>query len=68
MSDPGLILTLAGGAMFGLAEGAERWYPHPACFGASAAFFIGRHVAREWDAASAHPRPGPVPGGCTRPR
>ena len=44
---PGLILTLAGGAIFGLARGVAL-VSAGSLLGASAAFFIGRTFAREW--------------------
>jgi uncharacterized membrane protein YdjX (TVP38/TMEM64 family) len=44
---PGLILTLAGGAIFGLARGVAL-VSAGSVLGASAAFFIGRTLAREW--------------------
>src|SRR5438552_7965082 len=44
---PGLILTLAGGAIFGLARGVVL-VSAGSLLGASAAFFIGRTLAREW--------------------
>jgi uncharacterized membrane protein YdjX (TVP38/TMEM64 family) len=44
---PGLILTLAGGAIFGLARGVAL-VSAGSVLGASAAFFIGRTFAREW--------------------
>ncbi len=44
---PGLILTLAGGALFGLARGVVL-VSAGSVLGASAAFFIGRTFAREW--------------------
>jgi len=44
---PGLILTLAGGAIFGLARGVVL-VSAGSLLGASAAFFIGRTFAREW--------------------
>jgi uncharacterized membrane protein YdjX (TVP38/TMEM64 family) len=44
---PGAFLTVAGGALFGLAWGfLYVWIG--ALLGASAAFFIGRHFARGW--------------------
>src|SRR5256885_11108068 len=44
---PGLILTLAGGAIFGLARGVAL-VSAGSLLGASAAFFIGRTFARKW--------------------
>jgi uncharacterized membrane protein YdjX (TVP38/TMEM64 family) len=44
---PGLILTLAAGAIFGLARGVAL-VSAGSVLGASAAFFIGRTFAREW--------------------
>ena len=44
---PGLILTLAAGAIFGLARGVAL-VSAGSVLGASAAFFIGRTLAREW--------------------
>jgi len=44
---PGSILTLAAGAIFGLAEGAA-WVFIGASLGATAAFVIARYVARGW--------------------
>lgn len=44
---PGLILTLAGGAIFGLARGVAL-VSAGSVLGASAAFLIGRTFAREW--------------------
>ncbi len=44
---PGLILTLAGGAIFGLARGVAL-VSAGSLLGASAAFFVGRTFAREW--------------------
>ena len=44
---PGLILTLAGGAIFGLAPGVAL-VSAGSVLGASAAFFIGRTFARDW--------------------
>ncbi|HEY0768059.1 MAG TPA: TVP38/TMEM64 family protein [Steroidobacteraceae bacterium] len=44
---PGLILTVAGGAIFGLARGVAL-VSAASVLGATAAFFIGRTVAREW--------------------
>jgi uncharacterized membrane protein YdjX (TVP38/TMEM64 family) len=44
---PGLILTLAAGAIFGLARGVAL-VSAGSVLGASAAFFIGRTFARQW--------------------
>ena len=44
---PGLILTVAGGALFGLARGVVL-VSAGSVLGATAAFFIGRTLAREW--------------------
>ncbi len=44
---PGLILTVAGGAMFGLVRGVML-VSVASVLGASAAFFIGRTLARRW--------------------
>lgn len=44
---PGLILTLAGGAMFGVTRGVAL-VSAASVLGASAAFFIGRTLARGW--------------------
>ena len=44
---PGLILTLAAGAIFGLARGVAL-VSAGSVLGASAAFFIGRTFARDW--------------------
>lgn len=44
---PGSLLTLAAGAMFGLAAGLAT-VSLAATLGATAAFLIGRHAARDW--------------------
>jgi uncharacterized membrane protein YdjX (TVP38/TMEM64 family) len=44
---PGLILTIAAGAIFGLTRGVVL-VSVASVLGATAAFFIGRTVAREW--------------------
>lgn len=42
---PGLVLTLAGGALFGLAKGIA-WVFIGAVFGSGASFLVGRYLAR----------------------
>lgn len=44
---PGLILTVAAGALFGLAQGVVL-VSLSSVLGATAAFFVGRTVARQW--------------------
>ncbi|HET7757420.1 MAG TPA: TVP38/TMEM64 family protein [Steroidobacteraceae bacterium] len=44
---PGLILTLAGGALFGVARGVLL-VSASSVLGATAAFLLGRSLAREW--------------------
>lgn len=53
---PGSVLTLGGGAIFGLVEGSI-YVSIGATFGATAAFLTGRHFARDWVTAKigAHP-------------
>ncbi len=54
---PGLILTLGGGAVFGLAKGVVTvWFA--ATLGATAAFLVGRYLARDAVARrlAGHPR------------
>jgi len=53
---PGSVLTLGGGAIFGLVEGSI-YVSIGATLGATAAFLSGRHFARDWVTAKigAHP-------------
>src|SRR5258706_12508809 len=63
---PGLILTLAGGAMFGLAGGVAVGPPARG-LGARAAVFIRAAVAREWRQQRIAPWPRcPGLGGALR--
>lgn len=54
---PGSALTLAAGAMFGFVRGFA-WVSLASTLGATAAFLVGRHLARDWVARRLrdHPR------------
>ena len=58
---PGSILTLAGGAIFGLAEGVAYVFVG-ALLGSVAAFLLARHGARKWieGRVTNHPRFGAI--------
>jgi uncharacterized membrane protein YdjX (TVP38/TMEM64 family) len=49
---PGSVLTLGAGAVFGVVHGAVL-VSIAATLGATAAFLVGRYLAREWVAAKA---------------
>lgn len=53
---PGSVLTLGAGAVFGLGLGTATVFVG-ATAGASAAFLVGRHLAREWVAARVEGNP-----------